>query len=133
MMLIRSKLILTRHLQTPLEIAQELIAELSKRNVEGRERELVLKAQNDKLLGENKAISSDYNFISALLEQREEDHQEQLKTTSDTAFRKGHTSVVLEVKGQWTSHEFAAELMYGNSLNSRCMSIRLTFDQVAAD
>ena len=112
--------------QTPLEIAQELIAELSQKNLESRQRELSLKAQNDTLLGENAAMSSDHKFISALLEKREQDHKEELKHASKTAFRKGHTSVVLEVKGQWTSHEFAAELMYGKLSRMSKYSFGLT-------
>ena len=120
--------------QTPLQIAQELIAELSKKNAESRERELVLKAHNyDVLLEEKETISSDYKFVSALLEQREEDHKKNLKNTSKAAFREGHTSVVLEVKGQWTSHEFAAELMYGNITQQMIICLTNLSNQAVAD
>ena len=78
-----------------------------------REREANLKAQNAKLLEEQVRLDAQLQDVTFSMHQAQKTHQDRIAQVSKRAFADGHNSVVREVREQWSSPEFASELMYG--------------------
>jgi DNA-binding protein Fis len=65
------------------------------------------------LTEENLRLKRNISGLNHLIEQTKHANVENISKASQQGFKAGHSTVIKEIKKLWTSHEFAAELMYG--------------------
>ena len=78
---------------------------------------LKLSMDFEALTEENLRLKRSISGLNHLLEQTKEINIDNVAKASQQGFQAGHSTVVNEIKKLWTSHEFAAELMYGENSN----------------
>ena len=74
-----------------------------------------LKAQNDALCEERGLLEKEVVRLNDLVQENKSNHLAVVAQVAKTSFSRGHSTVVQEFKQLWTSKEFAAELMYGET------------------
>ena len=73
-----------------------------------------LQEMNTALLNENETITNDFIRLQTKLQEKDFNHERDMKKANRKSHEAGQASVVGELGRVWTSNEFAAELMYGS-------------------
>ena len=74
---------------------------------------LKLSLDFEALTEENLRLKRNLSGLNHLIEQTKHTNVENISKASQQGFKAGHSTVIKEIKKLWTTHEFAAELMYG--------------------
>ena len=76
-----------------------------------REQEIV--KQNEALVTENAELQAEVVRLTQFLLQKDEEHHIELRESKTQSHQEGLHAAAKEMHTLWSSHEFAAELMYG--------------------
>ena len=83
-----------------------------------------LRGQNQFLHDDNARLKEELELLRNVMDRNTFDHKIQIAEVAKTSRRSGQASIVEEIGRVWTSHEFAAELMYGLCLD--CCNEKVT-------
>ena len=83
-----------------------------------REEELL--HQKDVLVIETLALRAEVFRLNAFLQQKNNDHDNEMEKIKLISHQEGVSAAAEEMQKMWSSHEFAAELMYGKRFSINC-------------